>query len=275
MFSIWVDAPVVKTELTLRHPLLLPRWNWETGEFKLTGSAVSCRCSGELCPWLSTSPSRHPSPPGHLRQGKQQQNWRCLQETIPLPQNLSVGEMKEKQQRYMKSATHQTQRGRNSLPSQPCLQKGQLSGLFPPELHKQRQEERNGDHSKSQLSCFRFIFPQGTIVKISNPLCIKQSRSGFHFPISAISQKGDQNRISENQDGNGGLGSNLCSGREQQCSGACQPGLWVACCLAQQGRNHLPVHTGLPSLPQLTFRNLYSRNVNQFVSIFSATDSVL
>lgn len=91
----------------------------------------------------------------------------------------------------MKSATHQTktQRGRNSLQSQPCLQKEQLSGLFPPELHTQRQEERNGDHSKTQLSCFRFIFPQGTIVKISNPPRIKQSLSGFHFPISTISQK--------------------------------------------------------------------------------------
>lgn len=117
--------------------------------------------------------------------------------------------------------------------SQPCLQKEQFSVLFPHELHKQMQEERNGDHSKTQLSCFRFIFPQGIIVKISNPLCIKQSQSGFHFPISAISQKGDQNRISENQDGNRDLGSNLCSGREQQCSGACQPELWVAFNLAQ------------------------------------------
>lgn len=34
---------------------------FETGECKLKASAASCRCSGELCPWLSTSPSRiHP-----------------------------------------------------------------------------------------------------------------------------------------------------------------------------------------------------------------------
>lgn len=88
----------------------------EKDEFKLKGSAASCRCSGEFCPWLSTSPSRHPCLPGHLWKGKQQQKWRCLKEIIPLPQDLSIGKMKEKQQHYMKSATHQTttQRGRNS-----------------------------------------------------------------------------------------------------------------------------------------------------------------
>lgn len=67
--------------------------------------------------------------------------------------------------------------------------------------------------------------------------------------------------ISESQDGNGDLGSDGYSGREQQ---SITPGFGT-----------LPACTRLPSLPKLTFRNLYSRNVNQFVSIFSATDSVL
>lgn len=45
---------------------------------------------------------------------------------------------------------------------------------------------------KTQLSSFRFILSPGIVFKkISNPLRIKQSRSGFHFSISAISQKGD------------------------------------------------------------------------------------
>lgn len=104
---------------------------------------------------------------------------------------------------YMKTATHQTtaQRGRNSPSHSNAYRRISSQGFFLLS-YKQRQEERNGDHSKTQLSCFRFIFPQGTIVKISNPLRIKQSRSGFHFPITVISQKGDQKHISENQDGN-------------------------------------------------------------------------
>lgn len=45
---------------------------------------------------------------------------------------------------------------------------------------------------KTQLSCFRFSLSPGTIfMKISNPLCIMQSWSGFHFSISALSPKGD------------------------------------------------------------------------------------
>lgn len=45
---------------------------------------------------------------------------------------------------------------------------------------------------KTQLSSFRFILSPGIVFKkISNSLRIKQSRSGFHFSISANSQKGD------------------------------------------------------------------------------------
>lgn len=45
--------------------------------------------------------------------------------------------------------------------------------------------------------------------------------------------------------------------------------------LGDKAGSHLPSCSGSAIPPKLTFRNLYSRNVNQFVSIFSATDSVL
>lgn len=71
-------------------------------------------------------------PTRHLCHRNQQQKWRCLQKIIPLPQNLSVGEMKEKQQHYMKSATHQTttQRGRNIPDHSHACRKISSQGFF-------------------------------------------------------------------------------------------------------------------------------------------------
>lgn len=53
---------------------------------------------------------------------------------------------------------------------------------------------------KTQLSCFRFILSPGIIfMNISNPLLIKQSQSGFHFSVSALSSKGDPESLITSQ----------------------------------------------------------------------------
>lgn len=55
----------------------------ERGEFQLKGSAVSCRCSGELCPWLSTGPSRHPSSPGTFGRGSSSRSGDACRKQFP------------------------------------------------------------------------------------------------------------------------------------------------------------------------------------------------
>lgn len=53
---------------------------------------------------------------------------------------------------------------------------------------------------EAQLGSYRFILSPGTVfMKISNPVCIKQSPSAFHFSISAISPKGNPESVITSQ----------------------------------------------------------------------------
>lgn len=76
-------------------------------------------------------------------------------------------------------------------------------GFFLPSYTSRGKEGGTGTPPKgfkTQLSCFRLIFSPGIVLqKISNPLCNKQSWSGFHFSFSAISPKGDPESLITSQ----------------------------------------------------------------------------
>lgn len=151
----------------------------EQGGFKLTGSANSC-----MCPSLPTGPMG-------CRFGREvaAKVERLVGNDCPTTER----QMKEKQWHHW-SAAHQTTAEISSKHSH-VNRRTSSQGFLLPSYTSRGKEGGMGTTPKgfkTQLSPFRFIHSLRTVFKkISNPLGIKQHKSGFHFLISAISPKGN------------------------------------------------------------------------------------
>lgn len=150
-------------------------------------------------------------------EGKRQQNWRCLSKTAPLSWSHEgkAAPLQDKCSTSNYSSSRQKYTPISRVYRTSCSQ-----SFFLPSYASRSKEggmRTTLKGFKTQLNCFSFIPSLGAVVKISNPPHIKQYQTGFHFPISAISPKGDPKfHILETQAGNRGLGSDLSSSRNTQ-----------------------------------------------------------